>query len=96
MAGARGLAAFMAEVPEAVREIAMAAQAHINRHEIECGKRWLQSTRAFDDLSGQVERMAATLHMAQMFILKGGFWLIGILAGGLVGAVWWIITHPPH
>jgi hypothetical protein len=72
----------------------MEAQAHINRHEIECGKRWLESRRAFDDLSVQVEKMAKILRMAQMVILKGGVWLIGILGAGLVGTVWFIMTHP--
>ena len=80
--------------PTDTRSIAMAAQAHINRHEETCSHRWQEARASLVTLTGRVDELVRIIGTAQLFAFKSGLWLIAILASGLVGTIWWIMTHP--
>ena len=77
----------MAESIVGTRDIAMAAQAQINAHEMVCAERWKESKLA-------LERLEMTFRSMQTYGIKAVAWILIALASGLAGTIWWIVTHP--
>ena len=76
-----------------VHRLAVAVQEHMNRHEIECSRRWDASRRGFDDLAAQVERISKQIRAGQLLLVKGALWIIALLAAGLAGTSLYIFNH---
>jgi hypothetical protein len=88
--------------------IAERAMAHIEQHERICGERWDIQRQAMEGLRHAAEsnfqigaadrkdmrEAIATLQAkATSVVMRLGIWLLTAMAGGLVGAIWFIVTH---
>lgn len=82
--------------------------AHIERHEQTCGERWEIQRRTMEGLRqtaesnfkiGAADRQEIRESLEKLrvwttsIVARVGTWLLVTMAGGLAGAVWFIVSH---